>query len=456
VSRTLVLRWALGGALACNGLGWAQTPASPVTVSAVTPDVAAGTLVIAGTGFGLRPLVTLDLVPLTLRTVGPTAIDAAAPLSLMPAGRYLLTVSRGPASDDTASIPVTLHGGPATATDRSPVTTSTLGSATDAAALVGDTAITVAEVDREWQRTDPAGYVATMKRVYEARRRALQTLVTSAVLAQEAAAQQVSTEALLAAEVPKRRVPLPDVAVSAVYQSLGDRARGVTLDALTPAIRAWLADVTEPELAKMSYVEELRKVATRVEVRLAAPRLRIDIGPTDPSIGPPEAPVQLVVFADLQSVEYIGMARALPRILQTFGARLRVVFKHLPTGGVLAETSARAAACADAQGRFWPFHDAVVTTPGFLDTPRLKRVAAESGLASAGFDACLDGDEHRDLPQRAMTEAARYAITTSPTLVANGVQAPPAPAFLPPFEYLQRLIEETLAAHAAPPPGRQR
>lgn len=433
-----------------------QTLAPPLAITAVTPEVASGTLAVTGVGFGARPLVTLDLVPLTLRTVTPTSIDAAAPLAMMPPGRYQLTVSRGPGPDDTASWAVPLHGGAAAAVDGRPLTASTLGSTTDPAAVVGDRTITIADADREWQRADPAGYVAAMKRVYDARRRALQTLVTNEVLAQEAAAQKTSTEALLAAEVPKRRVPLPDVAVAAVYQSLGDRARGVTLDALTPAIRAWLADVTEPELAKLSYVEELRKVATRAEVRLAAPRVSIDVAAGEPSLGPVEAPVQLVVFADLQSVEYVGLARALPRILQTFGARLRVVFKHLPTGGVLAETSARAAACAHAQDRFWPFHDAVVTTPGFLDTPRLKRVAAEAGLASARFDACLDGDEHRGLTERALAEAARYAITASPTLVANGVQAPPAPAFLPPFEYLQRLIEEALAARAAvSPPGRR-
>jgi protein-disulfide isomerase len=430
---------------------------APLSVRRVDADPAGGTLTIHGASFALRSLVTLDLVPLTLHSVTDDVIVAAVPIAMMPAGRYVLTVSRGSEPGDTATTTVMLPGvapAPTRPAVDDPSAPLPLPSATDAAAIVGDRVITIADADREWQRADAAGYLALQRRVYDARHRATRALVTAEIVAREAASRGLTSEALLASEVPKRRVPLPDVAVAAVYQSLGERARGVTLDELRPAIRAWLAEVTEPELATMTFVEELIKVSTRAEFRLTAPRTPVRVAPSEPSLGPPDAPVQVVVFGDFQSREYAALARAFPRILETFGARLRLVFKHLPTGGLLSDTAARGASCANLQGRFWVFHDAVVTSPGFLDTARLKRIAGEAGIARAAFDACLDGETFHAVGAQASAEAGRYAVTTTASVLVNGVLAPPPPPFLPPFEYLQRLIEEALAGRKAVPGGR--
>jgi protein-disulfide isomerase len=431
----------------------AQPAAAPLSITAVDAGAATGTLTIAGANFGPRPLVTLDLVPLDVREVTPQSLVAAAPVSRMPPGRYLLTVSRGPEPTDTASHRLELHGGPAPPAATDPDAGQALLPAAGIAAVVGGQSITIAEVDREWLRMDPGGYLAAARRVHDARRRAAQRLVQDALVAREAVARNTTTDAVLAEEVPKRRIPLPDVAVASVYRSLGDRARGVSIEALQPAIRAWLAEVTEPELATLAYVEELMKVATKVEMRLTAPRVAVAATAADPSTGVPGAPVQLAVFGDLHSLEYAGLARAFPRIREQFGGRLQLVFKHRPSASFLSENAARAGACAHAQGRFWEFHDAVVTTPGLLDTARLKRVAGEAGLARAAFEACLDGDQFADLPMRAAAAAARIAVPDSPAVLVNGVLAPPPPVFLPAFEYLQRLIEEALAAARTPGPA---
>ena len=71
------------------------------------------------------------------------------------------------------------------------------------AARVGDRVITVAEVDREWRRTDPASQIGLSRDVYEMRRRVLQTMVADELLAREAAARGLTVEALLAEEIPQ-------------------------------------------------------------------------------------------------------------------------------------------------------------------------------------------------------------------------------------------------------------
>ena len=134
----------------------------------------------------------------------------------------------------------------------------------------------MADVDREWQRTDPAGYLVLSRQLYEARRRIADQMVADQVLSAEAARRGVTVEALLAEEIPRRTIPLPDTAVTALYQSMGDRTRGASLEQMRPALRAWLAHNTEPELAKMNYVEELTKVSTRAEVVLTPPQIAVD------------------------------------------------------------------------------------------------------------------------------------------------------------------------------------
>ena len=256
-----------------------------------------------------------------------------------------------------------------------------------------------------------------------------------------------TTEALLEEEVPKRTITMPDAAVTSLYLSLGDRTRGVAIDQMRPALRAWLARNTEPELAKMNYIEELMKTSARPDVLLAAPRVEVDTTARDPALGPPGASIEIVAFGDLWSRDYVRFASAFGRLRETFGDRVRIVFKHLPTFGPASAGVAVAAACAHAQGRFWPYHDAAAG-PGSLDEARLKTLASEAGLDRRAFDACVNGDDFRDLPRQAVQEAGRYAVTSSPSFLVNGRLAPEAPPFLPPVEFFKRLIEDELQRQA--------
>ena len=86
----------------------AQTPLPPLVVQQAVADRATDTLTIDGAHFGPAPFVTLDLVPLDLRLALDSRLMAAVPVDAMPPGRYLLTVSRGPAPTDRASIEVTI------------------------------------------------------------------------------------------------------------------------------------------------------------------------------------------------------------------------------------------------------------------------------------------------------------------------------------------------------------
>lgn len=433
----------------------AQSVPLHLTVTGASPGADGQTVMIAGTNFGPSPFVTLDLVPLPLRAVGDTQIAAVVPVGAMPPGEYLLTVSRGNGALETGSFLLVLGGGKPTRAGNPPIA-PTSGAArgaapaagSDRALQIGDRAITVAELDREWQRTDPAGYIGLTRQLYEMRRRVADAMVAAELLAQEAARRRLPVETLLAEEIPKRVIRTPDSAVTSLYEGLGDRARGATIEQLRPALRAWLERITEPELAKMIYLEELMKLATRTERFLLAPVVEVERSPQDAVLGPASATVELVAFGDFQHTEYARFARAFGRIRDTFGDRLRLVFKNLPALGSSSEAAAEAAQCALRQGRFWPYHDALLAPPGIVAAAQFKRTAADLGLDSAVFDTCLDRGEARDVVQQALNEARRYGLRSSPAFLINGRLAPEPPPFLPPFDYFKRLIEEELGRQA--------
>ena len=418
----------------------------PLVVTGADADAGSGTLTIAGSGLGGRPFVTFNLIPLTVRVAIDTRIVAAAPIGIMPPGLYLLTVSRGPDPGDTASFDVPLGGGPPSLPQGAAPRTDLFGSSDGVAAKVGDRSIAIADVDREWQRTDPGSYVGVARRIHEMRRRVADKMVADDLLAREAAARGVSVEALLGEEIPKRTVPLPDSAVLALYQQLGDDARGASLDQMRPALRAWLARFTEPDLARMNYVEELMRVSTRADVLLPPPRIEVASSDADPSLGPASAAVQIVAFGDLRNGRYAAFAQAFNRVRENFGDRVRVVFKHLPAGDPESLAAAEAAACAQAPGKFWAFHDRVIAQSGPLGATRTAELAAAAGLDRAAFEACRDSGRFRRAIHDALEEARRYDITGSPSFLVNGRLAPVPPPFLPPFEFFTRLIEEELVS----------
>ncbi len=444
VGLALVAVGAVGGRRAA-----AQAPEPPLVVTQVAQDAATDSITISGEHFGARPFVTLDLVPLDVRLVLEASVMVAVPIDAMPPGKYLLTVSRGPLPTDRASLEILLGrvDEPRVATPAAAPVALQQPAAAEAAATVGDRVITVADLDREWQASDPGSYIALMRELYRQRRAMADRLVNDALLGREAAARGVTSDALLAEEVPKRVIATPDGAVTALFGSLGDRARGAALEQMRPSLRAWLERKTEPELAKMAYVEELMKTSTRAELRLTAPAVAVALSALDPVLGPATAPVEVVVFGDLQSPDYVRLAKAFPAARDTFGARVRIVFKVLPAFGPQSVSAAEAGACAHAQGKFWSFHD-VAAQPSVLDARRLSAIPGEAGLERRAFDDCMKRGEFRDHARLGLADASRYGIATVPSVLVNGRLAPAAPPFLPPFEYLKRLIEEELQRQA--------
>jgi protein-disulfide isomerase len=81
---------------------------------------------------------------------------------------------------------------------------------------------------------------------------------------------------------------------------------------------------------------------------------------TSPVRGPADAWITVVEFSDFQCPYCATVQTTLATVLPEYGTNARVVFKNYPlTFHSHARTTAIAAECAHAQGRFWQFHDLV-------------------------------------------------------------------------------------------------
>jgi len=313
--------------------------------------------------------------------------------------------------------------------------------ASDVVATVGSTSITLAQVD-ESALQQPAGNFGSAKlsqAIYQARRAALDELIGDLLIAQDAATRGVDREALVQQEISGKVTPPTDAEIETWYQSNKDRLRGATIEQARQAIRAYL--LQERALAvRQEYLDRL-KTKTSVKVMLEPPRTVVKASDS-PAKGSTSAPVEIVEFSDFQCPYCLAANPTVQRVLQTYGDRIHFVYRNFPLPNhPNARPAAEAAQCANEQGRFWPYHDRLFANPSKLSDADLKQAAAELGLDTAKFSACVDTHKYRDAVDADMKAGQDAGVTGTPAFFINGRELTGAQ----PFDTFKRIIDEELA-----------
>lgn len=127
--------------------------------------------------------------------------------------------------------------------------------------------------------------------------------------------------------------------------------------------------------------------------------------------------------------------------METYPEQVRIVFRDYPLPNhPFARTAAEAAQCANAQGKFWEYHDKVFENQATLQVERLKQFALEIGIDSESFNACFDSGEFRDDVEEDYRDGARLGVTGTPAFFINGRFISGAQ----PFEAFQAIIDDEL------------
>jgi protein-disulfide isomerase len=316
-----------------------------------------------------------------------------------------------------------------------PATTSS-GDASQVVAEVDGTPITRGDLDK----TAAEPLLAIRQQEYETLRRALDEMITDRLMEKEAAARKITKEALLKSEV-EDLVPAPDAAkLDALYEQHRHRFGGKSREQMGPEI-ARAVRQQDLNARRQAFAEELRSKG-KVRVALDPPRAHVAIPAGAPALGPASAPVTIVEFSDYQCPYCKRAQGVVDELVAKYKDKIRLVHRDFPLDNHPgAVPAARAARCADEQGKFWDYHRGLLMTPGDFSDEDLRSRAASLGLDASKFDTCLKSDRHDAAIRASVEDGQRIGVTGTPAFFINGRMLFGAR----PIEQFQEVIEAELA-----------
>ena len=171
---------------------------------------------------------------------------------------------------------------------------------------------------------------------------------------------------------------------------------------------------------------------------------------TGPTLGSPSAPVTIIEFSDFQcSFCKRFWAETLPKLKEAYldTGKARFIYRHFAILGKHSEQAALAAACAEAQGKFWEYHDQLFKNQGGLafTEAKLKQYAGDIGLNAGVFGTCLGTGKYREKVERETAAAANLGGRGTPFFIVN--QRPLVGA--QPYVVFQKMIDEELESEDA-------
>jgi protein-disulfide isomerase len=311
----------------------------------------------------------------------------------------------------------------------------------DVVAAVGNTSITLAEVDQKalQQPASEFGQLKLVLALYEARRAAIDEIVGEKLIAAEAAKRGMSVEALIDAEITSKIASVTEADVVAWYNANPGRVKDAKLEQVRQPIRSLLTQQRTAQ-AYQSYVDDLRS-KTAVRVSLEAPRQKVAAA-DGAARGPANAPIELIEFSDFQCPYCFRANPTVKQVLSTYGDRIRFVYRNYPLANhPNARPAAEAAQCAAEQGQFWAYHDRLFADQSKLSDGDLKQSAADLGMDAGKFNACFDSHKYQARVEEDIKAGNEAGVNGTPAFFINGRLLSGAQ----PFDEFKRVIDDELA-----------
>jgi protein-disulfide isomerase len=308
-------------------------------------------------------------------------------------------------------------------------------------ATVGSTPITLAEVDARalQEPVSSFGNAKLVQALYMARRATIEEIVADRLMDAEARARGIDRATLVEREIAAKAPTPTEAEIDAWYAANPARVNGATLDQVRAPIKSLLIQ-QRMDSARATLVEAL-KSKTTVTVNLEPPRVEVaDDG--RPARGPSNASVEMIEFSDFQCPFCQRANPTVDQVLKTYGDRLKFVYRHYPLPNhPNARPAAEAAACAEAQGKFWEYHDRLFANSTKLTDADLKAHASALGLDMAKFNSCFDNHQQKPRVDQDIAAADAVGVSGTPAFFVNGRMIDGAQ----PFDVFKQVIDEELA-----------
>jgi len=171
------------------------------------------------------------------------------------------------------------------------------------------------------------------------------------------------------------------------------------------------------------------------------PDNQINIKPTaddDPSLGPEDAKVTIIEFGCF-SCPYTREAEpTVQKILEKYEGKIKFVHRDFPLPNHdNSRLMAKAAYCADQQGKFWAYHDLLFTYAGEIKKENLLNLIPLDG---EDFYNCLESEEAEQEITKDFEDGKLAGVYGTPTFFINDVVV----VGPKPLRYVSNIIDKEL------------
>ncbi len=211
---------------------------------------------------------------------------------------------------------------------------------------------------------------------------------------------------------------LSDAQARNIYEANRDQLGGASFEEAEPTIRRQVGN----QMLAQAATERGDLLLSEAEWTLRVPAYRVNVETEGhASLGPEDAPVTVVVFSDFECPYCRRFNDSLDRVREEYGEQMRLVFRHYPLRTIhpLAQKAGEAAACAQDQGRFWEFHDALWSDPNLAPNV-LEEHARMVGLDTEAFTECLNSGSKYERVQTDLEAAMDLGQSGTPAVFVNG------------------------------------
>ncbi|MEZ4666487.1 MAG: DsbA family protein [Anaerolineae bacterium] len=143
----------------------------------------------------------------------------------------------------------------------------------------------------------------------------------------------------------------------------------------------------------------------------------------DPSWGPQDAPVTIVEFSDFQC-PFCGRfhRETYDQLRKDYEGKIRFVYRDFPILSLHpnAEISAEAADCANEQGKYWEYHDLLLSNQDKSFPADLTHFASQLNLNMTAFGECTSSRRYQQEVATDVQDGQSYGVTGTPTFFING------------------------------------
>lgn len=291
----------------------------------------------------------------------------------------------------------------------------------------------------EFERKSALNLFQAKNTYYQAHKKALDGFIDDLLLEREARKEEITVEVLLERNVNSKLPKDPAEDVLRVYYE------GLETNEPYDSVRSKILEhLRQRRLmrARTAYIQSLRSQA-KVTVNLASPRTPIPVS-GGPIRGRSDAPVLLVEYADYECPYCQQIYPGLKKLQAEYTDRLAFAYKDAPLPNhANAQKAAEATHCADAQGKYWEYHDLLFSDTQY-DINFFKQAARKLNLNGEVFDKCLDSSEQAKKVMAQLGEAQRLGLPGTPSFFINGRFLSGAVT----YESLRAAVEEELAVLA--------